>query len=105
MGKPIGFIEYRRETEGDLAPLDRIHNWDEFHIPLPDDKLHNHGARGITFKCNIEVGKDIPTTDLLSQYDAVVLCSGATKPRDLTIAGRGAARECDRFLIGDTDLP
>ncbi len=259
MGKPTGFIEYRREVEGDIAPLDRIHNWDEFHIPLPDDKLRNQGARcmdcgtpfchtgtlisgmasgcpinnlipewndlvyrglwrealdrlhktnnfpeftgrvcpapcegscvlgihnpavtiksiehaivdkgweegwivaeppakrtgkkvavigsgpaglaaaaqlnkaghlvtvleradrpggllmygipnmklakeqvvlrrlqlleaeGIVFKCNVEVGKDIPTADLLSQYDAVVLCTGATKPRDLPIEGR-----------------
>jgi glutamate synthase (NADPH) small chain len=45
-------------------------------------------AEGITFKCNVEVGKDIPTADLLTAYDAVVLCTGATKPRDLPIAGR-----------------
>jgi glutamate synthase (NADPH) small chain len=45
MGKPTGFIEYRREVEGELAPLDRIHNWDEFHLPMPDDKLRNQGAR------------------------------------------------------------
>ena len=45
MGKPTGFIEYRREVEGELAPLDRIHNWDEFHLSMPDDKLRNQGAR------------------------------------------------------------
>jgi glutamate synthase (NADPH/NADH) small chain len=259
MGKPTGFIEFRREIQGDIAPLDRIHNWDEFHIPLPDDKLRQQGARcmdcgtpfchtgtliggmasgcpinnlipewndlvyrglwrealdrlhktnnfpeftgrvcpapcegscvlgihnpavtiksiehaivdkgweegwivatppakrtgkkiavigsgpaglaaasqlnqaghlvtvleradrpggllmygipnmklekeqivlrrielleaeGIVFKCNVEVGKDLATADLLAAYDAVVLCTGATKPRDLPIAGR-----------------
>jgi glutamate synthase (NADPH) small chain len=259
MGKPTGFIEYRREVEGDIDPLDRIHNWDEFHIPLSDEKLRQQGARcmdcgtpfchtgtlisgmasgcpinnlipewndlvyrglwrealdrlhktnnfpeftgrvcpapcegscvlgihnpavtiksiehsivdkgweegwivaepptqrtgkkvavvgsgpaglcaaaqlnkaghwvtvleradrpggllmygipnmklekeqivlrrlklleaeGVVFKCNVEVGKDLATADLLAGYDAVVLCTGATKPRDLPIAGR-----------------
>jgi glutamate synthase (NADPH/NADH) small chain len=41
MGKPTGFIEFLRETEGELAPLDRIHNWDEFHLPFPDENCAN----------------------------------------------------------------
>jgi glutamate synthase (NADPH) small chain len=45
-------------------------------------------AEGVVFKCNVEVGKDLATADLLAGYDAVVLCTGATKPRDLPIAGR-----------------
>jgi glutamate synthase (NADPH/NADH) small chain len=45
MGKPTGFIEYLREVSSELSPSDRIHNWDEFHIPLPEDKLRNQGAR------------------------------------------------------------
>jgi glutamate synthase (NADPH) small chain len=259
MGKPTGFIEYLREVEGDIAPVERIKNWDEFHLPMPDEKLRNQGARcmdcgtpfchtgtpisgmasgcpinnlipewndliyrglwrealdrlhktnnfpeftgrvcpapcegscvlgihkdpvsiksiehsivdkgweegwivpqppakrtgkkiaivgsgpaglcaaaqlnqaghwvtvleradrpggllmygipnmklekeqivlrriklleaeGITFKCNVEVGKDLATADLLKDYDAVILCTGATKPRDLPIEGR-----------------
>jgi glutamate synthase (NADPH/NADH) small chain len=43
---------------------------------------------GIAFRCNTEVGKDITSAELLSDYDAVVLCTGATKPRDLPIEGR-----------------
>jgi glutamate synthase (NADPH) small chain len=43
---------------------------------------------GITFQCNTEVGKDLPTEKLLQDYDAIVLCTGATKPRDLPIEGR-----------------
>jgi glutamate synthase (NADPH/NADH) small chain len=45
MGKPTGFIEYLRELPSELAPLDRIRNWDEFHLPMPDDKLRTQGAR------------------------------------------------------------
>lgn len=45
-------------------------------------------AEGVTFVCNIEVGKDLSTEKLLQDYDAVVLCTGATRPRDLPIEGR-----------------
>lgn len=45
MGKPTGFIEYLRELPSELAPLDRIRNWDEFHLPMPEDKLRTQGAR------------------------------------------------------------
>lgn len=43
---------------------------------------------GITFITSTEIGKDYPTAKLLEEYDAVVLCGGATKPRDLPIEGR-----------------
>jgi glutamate synthase (NADPH) small chain len=43
---------------------------------------------GVTFQCNVEVGKDLPTETLLKEYDAIVLCTGATKPRDLPLEGR-----------------
>jgi glutamate synthase (NADPH) small chain len=43
---------------------------------------------GIVFQCNTEVGKDLPTETLLKEYDAIVLCTGATKPRDLPLEGR-----------------
>lgn len=45
-------------------------------------------AEGVTFVCNTEIGKDLPPETLLKDYDAVVLCTGATKPRDLAIEGR-----------------
>ena len=45
-------------------------------------------AEGIKFVVNTEVGKDIPARKLLKEFDAVVLCGGATKPRDLSIEGR-----------------
>ena len=43
---------------------------------------------GVTFKCNINVGTDITAEQLLKDFDAVVICTGATKPRDLPIPGR-----------------
>ena len=45
-------------------------------------------AEGVTFVTNCEVGKDIPADRLRDDNDAVVLCGGATNPRDLPIEGR-----------------
>ena len=45
---------------------------------------------GVTFRCNTEIGKDITAEQLMADFDAVVLCTGATKPRDLPIDGRNA---------------
>jgi glutamate synthase (NADPH/NADH) small chain len=45
-------------------------------------------AEGVTFVCNTEIGKDLAAATLLQEFEAVVLCTGATKPRDLTIPGR-----------------
>jgi glutamate synthase (NADPH/NADH) small chain len=45
MGKPTGFIEYLRELPSELAPLDRTRNWDEFHLPMPEENLRTQGAR------------------------------------------------------------
>ncbi|MFM7554389.1 MAG: glutamate synthase subunit beta, partial [Verrucomicrobiota bacterium] len=43
---------------------------------------------GIAFRCNTEVGRNITSSQLMEDFDAVVLCTGATKPRDLPIEGR-----------------
>jgi glutamate synthase (NADPH/NADH) small chain len=45
-------------------------------------------AEGITFVPDTEVGKDYPAEQLQKDFDAVVLCGGATKPRNLPIEGR-----------------
>jgi len=45
-------------------------------------------AEGIKFVTNIEIGKNYPADKLRSEFDAVVLCCGATKPRNLPIEGR-----------------
>jgi glutamate synthase (NADPH/NADH) small chain len=43
---------------------------------------------GIKFVCNTEVGKNYPAEKLMKEFDAVILATGATKPRDLPIQGR-----------------
>ena len=43
---------------------------------------------GITFMESTEVGVDYPADKLLEEFDAVVLCTGATKPRNLFAEGR-----------------
>lgn len=45
MGKPTGFIEYLRELPSELEPIARIRNWDEFHLPMPEERLRTQGAR------------------------------------------------------------
>src|ERR1044072_10040920 len=43
---------------------------------------------GVQFVTSINVGKDLPVEKLLSEYDALVLCCGASRPRDLRVEGR-----------------
>src|SRR5438876_2326085 len=43
---------------------------------------------GVVFATNTEAGKNYPAERLLKEFDAVVLCTGATKPRDLPVEGR-----------------
>lgn len=45
---------------------------------------------GITFVTNTEIGKDVSLKRLHDEYDAVVLATGATVPRDLPVPGREA---------------
>jgi glutamate synthase (NADPH/NADH) small chain len=45
MGKPTGFLEFTRELPPELAPLQRIRNWDEFHLPFDEPRLRSQGAR------------------------------------------------------------
>ena len=46
-------------------------------------------AEGVTFVTRTEVGKDLPASQLLTDFDAVVLCGGAT--RRATSASRAAS--------------
>ncbi|CAG9560728.1 unnamed protein product [Danaus chrysippus] len=57
---------------------------------------------GVVFKCNVDVGKDISAADLANEYDALVLCMGATWPRDLPLSGRqlGGIHFAMEFLEG-----
>ncbi|MSO26669.1 MAG: glutamate synthase subunit beta [Candidatus Nanopelagicales bacterium] len=53
-----------------------------------DNRLAQLVAEGVKFRAGVDVGTDISGADLRRRYDAVVLAIGATKWRDLPIAGR-----------------
>ena len=62
---------------------------------IPNMKLEKHivrrradlmAAEGVEFKTSCDVGRDVPAQRLLEEYDAVVLCCGAKKPRPLPVA-------------------
>ena len=64
---------------------------------IPNMKLDKHiverriklmADEGVKFVTNTSVGRDFPADRLMSEFDAVVLCGGATKPRDLPVEGR-----------------
>jgi glutamate synthase (NADPH/NADH) small chain len=44
---------------------------------------------GVTFICNANVGENVEPQIFLKEFDATVICTGATQPRDLPIEGRG----------------
>ena len=45
MGKPTGFMEYERVDSTDIAPLERIKNFNEFHIYLSEEDQRLQAAR------------------------------------------------------------
>src|SRR5229473_6043625 len=45
MGKPTGFLEYQRELPLDRSPLERVHDWHEFHDHFPVLKLQEQAGR------------------------------------------------------------
>lgn len=45
MGKPTGFLEYEREIPSDRQPAERVKDWEEFHLPMDEEKLCKQGAR------------------------------------------------------------
>ena len=64
---------------------------------IPDFKMEKHHvdrrlaqmeAEGVTFRPGVDVGVDVTGRELLDDYDAVILCAGATAPRELAIEGR-----------------
>ena len=44
---------------------------------------------GIKFICNADVGDNVEPQIFLKEFNATVLCTGATQPRDLPVEGRG----------------
>ena len=64
---------------------------------IPDFKMEKHHidrriaqmeAEGTRFRTGVNIGVDITWEDLRARYDAVVVATGATQPRDLNVPGR-----------------
>ena len=64
---------------------------------IPDFKMEKHHidrriaqmeAEGTRFRAGVEIGRDISWEELRRRYDAVLVATGATKPRDIDVAGR-----------------
>jgi glutamate synthase (NADPH/NADH) small chain len=53
-----------------------------------DRRLEQMKAEGTRFRAGVEVGRDVSWDQLRRRYDAVVVATGATVPRDLKIPGR-----------------
>ncbi|MDQ4137476.1 MAG: glutamate synthase subunit beta, partial [Actinomycetota bacterium] len=53
-----------------------------------DLRLAQMQAEGTRFRAGVEIGVDISWSDLKARYDAVIIATGATVPRDLAIPGR-----------------
>ncbi|MDI6942091.1 MULTISPECIES: glutamate synthase subunit beta [Microbacterium] len=51
-------------------------------------RLRQMQDEGTRFRAGVEIGVDITWDDLRARYDAVVVATGATVPRDLPIPGR-----------------
>ena len=45
MGKPTGFLEYERKMNTEIGPLERIKNFDEFHVPMQEEDRKRQAAR------------------------------------------------------------
>lgn len=46
-------------------------------------------AEGIKFICNANVGENVEAQLLRKDFDAIIIATGATQPRDLKVPGRG----------------
>jgi len=82
-----------------------------------DRRLAIMAEEGITFRASVKIGVDFPTADLRREFDAIVLCCGATQARDLAVPGRELGgihfavdyltqqnRRCEGEHISDRDL-
>ncbi|HLA35006.1 MAG TPA: glutamate synthase subunit beta [Rhodocyclaceae bacterium] len=71
MGKPTGFLEYSRVSEGYQAPEQRIGHYREFIVALSDDQAKQQGARcmdcGVPF-CN----NGCPVNNIIPDWNDLV---------------------------------
>lgn len=73
--KPGGLLRYG-------IPDFKLEKW------VVDRRIQVMEEEGIFFKCNANVGVNVSISDLLREFNAIVLAGGSTIPRDLNIPGR-----------------
>ena len=56
-----------------------------------DRRLEQMAAEGTRFRPGVEIGRDVTWAQLRARYDAVVVATGATVPRELALPGRELA--------------
>jgi glutamate synthase (NADPH) small chain len=55
---------------------------------LVERRVQQMTEEGVIFKTSVDIGRDITADQLRADFDAVVLCIGSRKPRDLEVPGR-----------------
>ncbi|MFM7859177.1 MAG: FAD-dependent oxidoreductase, partial [Flammeovirgaceae bacterium] len=53
-----------------------------------DRRIHLMVEEGVKFQTNTAIGENFSVKQLEEEYDAILLCTGSTIPRDLPISGR-----------------
>ena len=80
MGKPTGFMEYKRELPPDRSPQERVGDWNEFHLHLTEEEQRIQGARcmdcGIPF-CHTGIlingmASGCPINNLIPEWNDLV---------------------------------
>jgi len=55
---------------------------------LIDKRVEQMKAEGVLFQTNVDVGRTLSADQLRADFDAIVICIGSRKPRDLEVPGR-----------------
>ncbi len=55
-----------------------------------DRRINIMKEEGVDFRTNINVGRDIEPSEILRDFDRVILACGASNPRDINVTGRDA---------------
>jgi glutamate synthase (NADPH) small chain len=75
-----------------------------------DRRLEQMKQEGTRFRTGVEIGKDITFDELQRRYDAVLIATGATVPRDISVPGRELLgvhfamdylTQANRVVVGD----
>ncbi len=83
MGKPTGFMEFERELPEDRDPLERLKDFDEFHLHLSDETLRDQGGRcmdcgvpfchtGTTLPVNSPLASGCPLNNLIPEWNDLI---------------------------------